>query len=68
MKEKIIKYTKIILFITMIVLSFIASAKIADYILVLDKEIFTRAINVILVVVLVGAFCFDKKTKKIEKK
>lgn len=64
MKEKIIKYTKIVLFISMLVLSFIASEKVASFILALDKNIFTRVINIILVVVLVFIFATEKKTNK----
>lgn len=64
MKEKIIKYTKIVLFISMLVLSFIASEKVATFILALDKNIFTRVINIILVVVLVFIFATEKKTNK----
>ena len=36
MKEKIIKYTKIVLFISMLVLSFIASEKVAAFLAVLE--------------------------------
>lgn len=64
MKEKILKYGKIILFVTMLVLSFIASERIADYILSLERNLFTRIINIILVTLLVGAFLIDKKTIK----
>ena len=64
MKEKIIKYTKIVLFISMLILSFIASEKVATFILALDKNIFTRVINIILVVVLVFIFATEKKTNK----
>lgn len=55
---KITKILKIVLFITMLVLSYIVSDKLVDFILTLDILVVKRVLNLILVVVLV--FLFNK--------
>jgi small neutral amino acid transporter SnatA (MarC family) len=55
---KIIKILKIVLFITMLVLSYIVSDKLVDFISTLDILVVKRVLNLILVVVLV--FLFNK--------
>lgn len=55
---KITKILKIVLFITMLVLSYIVSDKLVDFILTLDILVIKRVLNLILVVVLV--FLFNK--------
>ena len=55
---KITKILKIVLFITMLVLSYIASDKLVDFISTLDILVIKRVLNLILVVVLV--FLFNK--------
>lgn len=55
---KITKILKIVLFITMLVLSYIASDKLVDFISTLDILVVKRVLNLILVVVLV--FLFNK--------
>lgn len=55
---KITKILKIVLFITMLVLSYIVSDKLVDFISTLDILVVKRVLNLILVVVLV--FLFNK--------
>ena len=55
---KITKILKIVLFITMLVLSYIVSDKLVDFISTLDILVAKRVLNLILVVVLV--FLFNK--------
>lgn len=55
---KITKILKIVLFITMLVLSYIVSDKLVDFISTLDILVIKRVLNLILVVVLV--FLFNK--------
>lgn len=55
---KITKILKIVLFITMLVLSYIISDKLVDFISTLDILVVKRVLNLILVVVLV--FLFNK--------
>lgn len=55
---KITKILKIVLFITMLVLSYIVSDKLVDFISTLDILVVKRVLNLILVVILV--FLFNK--------
>lgn len=53
---KITKILKIVLFITMLVLSYIVSDKLVDFISTLDILFIKRVFNLILVVILVFLF------------
>ena len=58
-KNKIVKDIKIVLFITMLILTYYISTKTVDYLLTVDVETLKRSLNIILVVLVV--FIYNKK-------
>lgn len=58
-KEKILKGIKFMLFITMLIGSYILSDRIVNYVSTLDIEMLKRILNISLVVIIVG-FYFKK--------
>lgn len=54
--EKLIKNIKLVLFVVMLVLTYIASTKAVDFLLTVDVETLKRSLNIILVVVVVGIY------------
>ena len=62
--KKIIKTIGIALFITMLVMIFEVSPRIAKFILMIDEVVMTRVIEIILCTTLVLAVTFAKTEKK----
>ena len=62
--KKIIKTIGIALFITMLVMIFEVSPRIAKFILMIDEVVMTRVIEIILCTTLVLAVTFTKTEKK----
>lgn len=56
MKKKIIKNIKLILFIMMLVLTYFVSTQTVDFLLTVNVETLKRALNIILVVIVVGIY------------
>lgn len=56
MKKKIIKNIKSILFIMMLVLTYFVSTQTIDFLLTVNVETLKRALNIILVVIVVGIY------------
>ena len=56
MKKKIIKNIKLILFIMMLVLTYFVSTQTVDFLLTVNIETLKRALNIILVVIVVGIY------------
>lgn len=56
LKIKIIKRIKLVLFITMLVLTYFLSTKTIDFLLTVDVETLKRSFNIILVVLVVGIY------------
>ena len=56
LKLKIIKRIKLVLFITMLVLTYFLSTKTIDFLLTVDVETLKRSLNIILVVLVVGIY------------
>lgn len=56
MKKKIIKNIKLILFISMLVLTYFVSTQTVDFLLTVNVETLKRALNIILVVIVVGIY------------
>ena len=56
LKIKIIKRIKLVLFITMLVLTYFLSTKTIDFLLTVDVETLKRSLNIILVVLVVGIY------------
>lgn len=54
--NKIIRNIKLVLFISMLVSTYIISTKTVDYLLTLDVELLKRSLNIILVVLVVGIY------------
>lgn len=56
LKRKIFKNIKIILFISMLILTYFLSTKTIDFLLTVDVETLKRSLNIILVVLVVGIY------------
>ncbi len=56
LKIKIVKRIKLVLFISMLVLTYFLSTKIVDFLLTVDVETLKRSLNIILVVLVVGIY------------
>lgn len=65
--EKIYKVVKLVLFISMLVLSYMATDKVVDYISTLDIVLIKRVVNIIIIVVF-GCIYFKKDDTKKSKK
>lgn len=65
--EKIYKVVKLVLFISMLVLSYMATDKVVDYISTLDIVLIKRVVNIIIIVVF-GCIYFKKDDIKKSKK
>lgn len=58
--QKFIKLVKLVLFITMLVFTFLVSDKIANFIINLGIERLTRIVNMILITVVTGIYFYKK--------
>lgn len=56
MKKKIIKNIKLVLFIAMLILTYFVSTQTVDFLLTVNVETLKRALNIILVVIVVGIY------------
>lgn len=56
LKLKIVKRIKLVLFISMLILTYFLSTKIVDFLLTVDVETLKRSLNIILVVIVVGIY------------
>lgn len=56
LKIKIVKRIKLVLFISMLILTYFLSTKIVDFLLTVDVETLKRSLNIILVVIVVGIY------------
>lgn len=56
LKIKIVKRIKLVLFISMLVITYFLSTKIVDFLLTVDVETLKRSLNIILVVLVVGIY------------
>lgn len=56
MKEKILNFIKIGLFIGMLILTYFVADKFINYIMTIDTDILKRVVNMILIVITVGIY------------
>ena len=64
MKEKIVRYIKIGLFISMLILTYFASNEFINFIMQVDVETLKRVLNIILIVIITVFSLKDTKPVK----
>lgn len=60
-KERLFKIIKFILFIGMLVGSYVLSDKIVNYVSTLELELIKRVLNIVIVVIIVGIYIGNNK-------
>ena len=58
-KTKMIKIVKLVIFIVMLILSYLLSDKVVDYVLTINAEMLKRILNIIIIVVLMAIYFKD---------
>ena len=58
-KENILKIIKLVMFVVMLVLSYLLSDKAVDYVLTINAEMLKRILNIIVIVVLMAIYFKD---------